>query len=137
MTELQIGRVGWDYLRIEVSDRWSTNWFDADVEIKCGAWSGKYTATFENGELRSFAAEIRRLYVDLSGTASLQQVGEPYLSITCKGDGRGHIWLNGVAEERPYQGPKLIFQFTLEQTELPQIADALEALDPKIDATQL
>jgi hypothetical protein len=135
MTELLIGRIGWDHLRITLSDRWSTNWFNADVEIKCEAWAGKYTATFESGELRSFASEIRTLYQELSGTAALQQTGQQYLSITCKGDGRGHIWLDGVAKERAYDGPSLTFQFSLEQTELPSIADALEALDPRMNET--
>jgi hypothetical protein len=136
MAELVIGRIDQDHLRITISNRWSTNWFDANVEIKCGAWSGNYTATFENGELRSFASDIRRLYQDLSATVTFQQ-SEPYLSISCKGDGRGHIWLTGVAEERPHQGPKLVFQFGLEQTELPQIANSLDALDPRITASSL
>jgi hypothetical protein len=130
MPEVLIGRVGWDHLRIAVPDRGSSNWFNADVEIHCGAWHGQYTAYFENGELRSFAAQLRNLYRDLSGSAVFQQRLEAYLTITCKGDGRGHILLSGIAQERPNQGPTLSFQLDLEQTQVPQIADALDAVDP-------
>jgi hypothetical protein len=129
MIELLIGRAGWNHLRIAISDRCHSNWFNADVQIRCGGLSAKYTATFESGELRSFAAEIRRLYRELSGSACLKQKGPSYLAVTCKGDGRGHIWLTGVAEERPQQGPKLVFELSLEQTDLPLIADTLEAMD--------
>jgi hypothetical protein len=128
--EVVIGRVGWDYLRVAVSNRWSSNWFDADVEIHCGAWSGKYTATFENGELRGFAAELRKLYQTLSGRISFQQKSEKFLTVTCEGDGRGHISLSGVAEQNGPEGPRLFFGLRLDQTELPQIAEALETIDP-------
>jgi len=51
----------------------NSNWFDADVEIRCGVWHGQYTAQFENGELRSFAAELRKLVNELSGSAILSK----------------------------------------------------------------
>jgi len=71
--EVLIGRDGWDYLRISISDRGNSNWFDADVEIRCGVWHGQYTAQFESGELRSFAAELRKLVNELSGSAILSK----------------------------------------------------------------
>jgi len=127
-----MGKIGCDYLRIAVSNRWSSNWFNADVEIQAGAWSGKYTATFENGELRSFASGIRKLYRELSGSVSLAQKREKYLAMTCKGDGRGHICLSGFAQQSGGPlGPKVFFDFNVDQTELPQVAAALEAINPQ------
>jgi len=136
MAELLIGRLGWDHLRISTAaDCLRTYEFKPDVEIRCGVWRGKYEATFECGELRSFASELRDFGRNLSGSVSFETSIEQALAMTFKGDGRGHVWLEGVAQERSYNGPKLIFQFNMDQTALPEIINALEALDPPAKTT--
>jgi hypothetical protein len=128
MAEVIIGRAGWDYLRITVPTP-GPHFFNGDVEIQCHAWRGKFEAGFRRGELRGFAQQLRKLYEQLSGTARLQQ-HEPYLDITCTGDGRGHIVFHAIAQEAPNTGVQLHFKIGLDQTQLPAIIDALDAIDP-------
>lgn len=130
-TEIVIGRIGWDYLRIRALGRSYPPFFDAEVEVQCRPWSGKFVATFLNGELSEFAGRIRELYRDLRGPVRFEQKYERFLTFELKGDGRGHIWLSGIAAAGQHQlGTKLVFEFGLEQTELPALASSLEAMDP-------
>ena len=127
--EVVIGRIGWDYLRLEVMHRRNPPFFDAEVEIHCKPWSGKFVATFFVGELRELARQIRELYGDLRGPIQFEQKYERFLTLELKGNGRGTIRLTGTAAAQPYE-TKLMFELGLEQTELPAIASALEAMDP-------
>jgi hypothetical protein len=129
VNEVVIGSNDGDHLRITVVDRSNRPFFDAEVEIHCRPWSGKFAATFLIGELNGFASQIRELYRELRGPIRFEQRHERFLTLEFKGDGHGHIGLKGIAAARPYEA-KLMFELGLEQTELPGIASALEAIDP-------
>ena len=81
------------------------------------------------GELGRFAQEIRTLHRDLAGTAALQPL-EPNLTLTLIGDGKGHIAVEGEATNHFGLGTTLRFQFDIDQTFLPRIAEALSDADP-------
>jgi hypothetical protein len=106
------------------------DWLSAEVEIRCGVWNGRLTANFLSGELNSFGTEVRQLHDELSGCAKLEPV-EPFVSLQLSGDGRGHITLDGVAQDPLFTGTRLAFRFELDQTQLPAIADALIKADPQ------
>jgi len=119
-----------DELVIQVLGHDPEDWLSAEVEIRCGVWSGRFTASFLSGELSSFGSEVRQLHGELSGCAELRPA-EPFLTLRLSGDGRGHITLDGVAQNPLSTGTRLVFRFELDQTQLLAIADALTAADPQ------
>jgi hypothetical protein len=46
------------------------------------------------------------------------------------GDGKGHITVNGTAQNHFHLGTKLVFRFEIDQTYLDEIAEALSDADP-------
>jgi hypothetical protein len=82
------------------------------------------------GELNRFGLEVERLYKELKGTAELHPI-EPFLEMTFEGDRRGHILVRGTACDRLGSGTRLVFEFELDQTQLPKIAKALVGADPE------
>jgi hypothetical protein len=71
-------------------------WFDAEVEVRCDGWHGKFRASFMQGELSRLARELRILHEQLSGEAILVPI-EPNLKLSFAGDGKGHIEVKGTA----------------------------------------
>jgi len=57
---------------------------------------------------------------------------EPYLELKLTGDGKGHILVEGKAQDplSGHYGTYVAFRLGLDQTELPAIASALRAADP-------
>jgi hypothetical protein len=56
-----------------------------------------YKRKFPERELAAFAQEVRRLHRDLLGTARLRPI-EPNIALTLTEDGKGHITVDGVAQ---------------------------------------
>jgi hypothetical protein len=126
-----IGQSTSDHVIIErVSAPNSERWFHASVSIRSAVWSGNLRAEFMAGELNRFGLEIERLYEELRGTAELRPI-EPFLEMTFEGDGRGHILVSGTACNRLGSETRLVFEFELDQTQLPKIAKALVGADPE------
>jgi hypothetical protein len=105
-------------------------WFHANVSVQSAVWSGKLHAEFMAGELRQFGLEIEKLHKDLGGRVELRPI-EPFLEMAFEGDGRGHISVSGTACDRLGAGTRLVFEFELDQTQLPSIAKALIRADPE------
>jgi hypothetical protein len=125
-----IGKPGAGHVSINVSDRNSEGWLSGTLEVSARAWSGRYGAWFHQGELRQFASEIEKLYRNLIGPAQFTPM-EPYLELKFTGNGKGHILVEGKAQDSLSDGTHLAFKLELDQTELLAIADALRAADPK------
>jgi hypothetical protein len=104
-------------------------WFDAEVELQCDGWCGKFGASFMQGELSRFARELRILHEQLNGVASLTPL-EPNLELSFSGDGKGHVEVKGTARNNFHTGTKLSFRLDIDQTYLPAIAKALADTDP-------
>jgi len=105
------------------------DWITADAELRCGPWNGKLRVWFYGRELSLFAEEIRKLYRELRGTATLAPFEVPHVKMTFTGDGRGGITVDGCARTDFMNDTVLSFQFQIDQTFLPQIANALCAAE--------
>ena len=123
-----IGRTGADHVSISVSGR-SDDWISATIGVRAAAWSGNCRAGFHQGELLRFAAEIDRLYRDLTGVAELSPI-EPYLSLKRTGDGKGHVLVEGKARDGLSYSTYLAFRFEIDQTDLSAIVRGMQAADP-------
>jgi hypothetical protein len=120
-----IGSIGADHLLIQMTGRSDEEfWLEGSVEVAADVWHGTVPSGFQTGELLDFATQLERLYRDLHGVARLTPL-DPYLNLECTGDGRGHVRVNGKAQNR-MQGTILMF----DQTELPAIIAALRQADP-------
>ena len=82
-------------------------WFDAEVEVRCDGWHGKFGASFMQGELTRFARELRILHEQLNGEAILAPL-EPNLELTFTGDGKGHVEVKGIARNNFHTGTKIV-----------------------------
>lgn len=127
--EILIGSQGGDHVSIKTSSRNFEGWQNAEIEVYCDCWIGRMSGSFMEGELRSFAQEIRTLHRDLAGTAALKPL-EPNLILTLIGDGKGHIAVEGEATNHFGHDTTLRFRFDIDQTFLPRIAEALSDADP-------
>ena len=129
--QIVIGQSTSDHVIIKrVSAPNNERWFHASVSVQSAVWNGNLRAEFMAGELNQFGLEIERLYKELKGKAELRPI-EPFLEMTFEGDGRGHILVSGTACDRLGTGTRLVFEFELDQTQLPNIAKALIGADPK------
>jgi hypothetical protein len=126
--EVLIGNKGADYVSL-VKEREFEGWSRATIEVHCDGWAGSVKGNFRRGELAGFAEEVRRLERKLSGIARLKPL-EPNITLTLTGDGKGHITVEGVAQNDFANGTQLTFRFTIDQTYLKGIADSLSHADP-------
>lgn len=126
--KILIGAEVAEHVSLKVVERAPDGWLEAEIEVHCDGWSGKMNANFFKGELSRFADEIWKLHRDLAGTARLEP-REPNLILEMKGDGKGHISLNGVAQNTFGRDTRLTFQFEIDQTYLKGIADSLIEAD--------
>ena len=123
-----IGSAAGDHVSISGS-RDSQGWVDAEIEVACDGWSGRCKTSFMKGELALFGQEVRALWENLSGTAKLEP-REPNLTLTCTGDGKGHIIVSGIGQNHFETSTRLVFEFEIDQTFLRGIADSLDGMDP-------
>jgi hypothetical protein len=129
-SEIVIGNRDGEHVSIRVaSARDVEGWFGAEVEIHCDGWRGKINAEFYQDELVTFAEEIRVLHRNLTGIAQLVPI-EPYITLKLEGDGKGHIVVDGVAQRTLGADTQLVFRIEIDQTYLPQIADAFSTANP-------
>jgi len=124
MGHIAIGNSESERVIIEIVGRGAEEWAIAHVEVACDAWRGAFRCEFCAGELHQFGKEIQQLYRTLDGTAKLAPI-EPNLELKLTGDGKGHITVAGKAVAQFHTGTYLIFNFSLDQTQLPAIAAAL------------
>ncbi len=104
------------------------DWTYADAEIRCGPWQGGgIKVSFYADELARFAEAITTLYRDLRGKAELKPF-DCHFALTLTGNGRGEITVDGHAGSDFVTDTELRFQFLIDQTFLPRIADGLAAV---------
>ena len=129
-SEVLIGTQDGDHVLLRNWHYPSDDWTVADAELRCGPWQGVLKVWFYARELEMFADEVKTLYRELRGTATLHPV-ESYLKLTLTGNGRGGIAVEGYAQSDYVNDTKLYFQFSIDQTFLPRIADGLSHLPHK------
>jgi hypothetical protein len=113
--------------RPEATDVDDANWVYATIEIAAGAFRGEVDATLRAEDFARFRDELRPLYTDLAGRAKFDTM-EEWLSIDVVGDGKGHFHAECAAVDHPGTGNRLAFAIDFDQTELPTIVRALDAI---------
>lgn len=94
------------------------------VELRSGAFQATAEFWFDRVSLENFAHSVTEVQISLRGECRLEyRYEEPYIALS--GDGLGHITVSGMLLDRSQQ---LKFQFTTDQTVLPQFAETLRTL---------
>jgi hypothetical protein len=111
----------------EAADYWDGNWVYATVCIRAGAFRGQYEALLRTTEFASLREGLARLHADLKGEAAFESM-EEWLQMKVAGDGRGHFIAKCEARDEPGTGNRLRFDLHFDQTELPNVIAALDAV---------
>ena len=123
------------YERAASGDYHDDNWLSVEVSVYCGAFEGKFSAAFLTGELVSFHAQLTSLYQAHVGSARFETL-EGQLELEAKGDGPGHIKIEGTALDQAGIGNKLAFEIRIDQaqllTSLQSLAAAISAFPVRI-----
>lgn len=114
------------YERAASGDYHDDNWLSIEVSVNCGAFRGKFSASFLTGELESFHAQLASLYQTLSGSVRFETL-EGQLELVATGDGLGHINISGSAYDQAGIGNKLVFAIEIDQTQLQTSVQSLAA----------
>ena len=105
------------YERSPVGEYYDDNWLTVKIQACAGGFKGKVDAAILTGELASFLAELRSLYESLAGTAQFTTL-EEQLQLRLRGDGKGHIELEGDVSDQPGIGNRLQFRLQFDQSQL-------------------
>jgi len=126
MSEITIGGPSRELLRITISSRsrphdsdyWDGNWVNAEVEVNAGGFRGQARGNLRAEEFLGFRDEVAALAKSLEGAASFTTM-EGWLRIGLKGDGKGHVAVEGELLDEPGIGNVLTFHLALDQSYLP------------------
>jgi hypothetical protein len=132
---LFIGSEQADYLMVspsrrqlpEMTDFWDGNWLCATIRVRAGAFRGEYEAQLRTTEFASFRDQLRVLHDKLVGTATFDAL-EHWLRVDVEADGKGHFQARCEANDDPSFPSRLRFSLNFDQTELPPILRALDAI---------
>lgn len=124
-----------DFLRLEVikysypdaTDNYDNNWLDIVLTLKMGAFSGQYPAYFQTTDFSQLLGELTKLHENLNGQFSFTTL-EQQLVLNFKGDGLGHIQIEGTAEDNAGNGNRLNFEIDIDQTAFPAIIQQLSEI---------
>jgi hypothetical protein len=129
MPRIFIGKEVSGFVSIEIIQRKpEEGWTTVEIEIRADVWHGRYLGDFYRGELMGLAQDLKLLHATLAGTACLAPI-EGCLALTFRGDGKGHIAVEGKARSNPSSGNTLLFSLELDQTELLGIIAGLKACE--------
>jgi hypothetical protein len=101
--------------------------FDQKVELNAGPFRGTITvSSYEGvGALKNFHEQLMALDKHLTGEAHLPQSYD-FLSMSLRGDGRGHIVVEVTAFAGHLAEVRLDFSFQIDRTALPPIVRAVD-----------
>ena len=111
----------------EATDYDDGNWLDVQIEVRAGAWFGRFKGCLRAEEFEAFRHEIAALHEQLEGTAEFSPM-EPWINLKLSGNGRGGIELEGEAIDQVGTGNTLKFGWEMDQTYLPGIIRALDSI---------
>jgi hypothetical protein len=134
-TEILIGDPGGQHVLIRplarslpgLFDYSDGNWVVCEIEITAGGFRGQYRADLRSEEFQAFADEMSGLSTTLEGTAGFSTI-EGQIGFSLTGEGNGVVRVEGEGADAPGTGNRLHFGFEIDQTYLPEISRALEAL---------
>jgi len=108
-------------------DYWDGNWLSCRVSLRAGGFRGAFNASLRVEEFVRLRDGVRVCMTDLSGTFVFETM-EEQLSITARGDGRGHFTAKCWAGDAPGIENELAFDLSFDQTRLGPLASELDAL---------
>jgi hypothetical protein len=118
------------YERAPVVEFYDDNWLTVKIYVFAGGFRGSVAAAFLTSELEKFAAELQSLFQTLKGVAELQTL-EKQLHLKLKGDGKGHVALNGELLDQAGIGNRLNFSFQFDQVALGESIREIKAITAK------
>ena len=139
MISLRIGQGELEYLKLSVDqpqlpaylegdsfDYWDHNWIRTTVEVRAGAFEGRYQTDLHRGELEQLCAELPKLYsFEIHGMKFSAMEGQLGIDIT--GDRRGNFTARCEASDRS-DGNRLDFSLGFDQTQIPRMIHELDAI---------
>lgn len=105
------------YEREPIGEYFDNNWLTVLIFVQAGGFNGKIRAAILTGELTIFLKQLRTLYETLAGTAEFTTT-EEQLHLVFRGDGKGHIELEGNLVDQPGNGNRLHFTLQFDQSQL-------------------
>jgi hypothetical protein len=130
MASFKLGTDAGDHLIVEINGRPDErdDWVSATISVHVGAFSATIDATLMTSDFPRFRRQLEPLYRTLSGSANFDTI-ECQLEITCVGNERGGIAVNGTVQDRVGDGNELRFRFDIDQTYLPRIITELQDIE--------
>ncbi len=113
-----------NYERPASGEYYDDNWLSCEVQVRAGAFRGKFAANFLTSEFKGLLDDLERLYRDLKGSVTFEAM-ESQLELQFSCDNLGHIQVSGIAMDQAGIGHALHFSFSSDQTSL---ANSLEGL---------
>ena len=130
MASFKLGTDAGDHLIVEIEGRPDErdDWLTATMSAHAGAFTATIDATLVTCDFPRFRTQLESLYKTLSGSANFDTI-ERQLQITCVGNERGGIAINGIVQDRVGDGNELRFRFDIDQTYLPKIISELQDIE--------
>ena len=130
---LVIGSRGGDHVALhplcrshpDATDYWDGNWLKVEVDVRTGAFRGKYVADLRVEEFENFRAQLDSLYKSLRGEAALNSM-EGWVSVRLAADRLGHLKAECEVRDQPGMGSRLLFTLDLDQSFIPTMVAALD-----------
>ena len=113
-----------NYERPASGEYYDDNWLSCELQVRAGAFCGKYAANFLTFELTKLLENLDRLYRDLKGSVEFEAM-ENQLELKFSCDSLGHIHVLGITRDQPGIGHVLRFSFSFDQTYLATVLEQL------------
>ena len=126
-------RIEVDVLRYErepVGEHFDDNWLTVQIFVHVGGFNGKIRAAILTDDLPPLLKQLQALYETLAGTAEFTTM-EGQLYLLFRGDGKGHIELEGKLADQPGIGNRLHFTLQFDQSQLGASIRELEKVTSK------
>lgn len=132
---LRLGPLAGDHMSLRptrrtqpsADDYWDGNWLKVDVQVKAGAFRCSLEADLRADDFSRLRGDLAALYTALRGTAVLKTL-EGWVEVTIVGDGKGHLSASCAVMDAPGTGNRLTFKLNFDQTDVPPMLAALNAI---------
>ena len=115
------------YAYPDATDDYDANWLDVMINLKAGAFSGKYSAYFQTSDFLALKDDLQKLYNTLDDGFKFSTL-EDQLEMDFVGDGLGHIHIDCKAQDQAGIGNTLEFELAIDQTEIRNLIYQLEEI---------
>ena len=126
---------GIDFIRIDVLKQnfadaeldWDKNSVNCLISVKCGGFSGNFSADLMSSDFEIFKKELEIVYENLERSATFEGI-ESQVIIRVKGDGIGHLNTTCCLMDYAGTGNELNCELDFDQTELPRLIGQLDKI---------